>query len=260
LWPTLWALWIAAHGVPKFSILSIFILGVIIMRSAGCVINDIADRDFDPHVLRTRERPLATQKMTLREALLLFIILGLLAFACVIFLNLKTMLLSIIALLLAILYPFMKRYTHWPQFFLGLAFAWSIPMAFTAVTNSIPLYGWLLFLITVLWTLAYDTQYAMVDRIDDVKIGIKSTAILFGAHDRLIIGLLQLLIISGLALLGWMLHFHWVYFFFLGISLLVLCYQQYLLRTRLPARCLRAFISNQWFGCFVFMGIVGSFW
>lgn len=192
LWPTLWALWIAADGVPPLSLLIIFIAGVFITRSAGCVINDYADRHIDGHVKRTAERPLALGLISSKEALMLFAGLMLLAFVLVLFTNRMTIWMSFGALALASLYPFMKRHTHLPQVVLGAAFGWAIPMAFTAVDETLPLVAWLIFLAKLLWTVAYDTMYAMVDRDDDIKIGVKSTAILFGKQDKRIIGLLQI--------------------------------------------------------------------
>ncbi|MDX1397917.1 MAG: 4-hydroxybenzoate octaprenyltransferase, partial [Oceanospirillum sp.] len=192
LWPTLWALWIAAEGIPDWDVLVIFVLGVISMRAAGCVINDFADRKIDGHVERTKERPLATGDVTAKEAIGLFIVLGLISFGLVLMTNPLTILLSLGGIMLAFMYPFMKRYTHLPQVVLGAAFSWAIPMAYAAQTNSVPVEAWLLFAAKLLWTVAYDTQYAMVDRNDDVKIGVKSTAILFGELDRHIIALLQI--------------------------------------------------------------------
>ena len=200
MWPALWALWIAGEGHPPWRVVLIFIVGVVLMRSAGCAINDYADRDFDGRVTRTRERPITAGLVSPKEALAVFLVISLLAFALVLLLNWQTVALSVVALALAVIYPFMKRYTYVPQLVLGAAFGWAVPMAFMAVTGSVPFIAWWLFGATLLWALIYDTEYAMVDREDDLKIGIKSTAILFGRHDRLIIGLLQLLL---LALLGW---------------------------------------------------------
>ena len=256
LWPTLWALWIAAEGVPDLRILLVFVLGVVLMRSAGCVINDYADRGFDPHVQRTRERPIAAGRVAPREALLLFAVLGMAAFMLVLTLNRQTVYLSFGALLLAIVYPFTKRYTQLPQVVLGAAFGWAIPMAFAAVQGEVPRVGWLLFLVNVLWSTAYDTFYAMVDRDDDLRIGVKSTAILFGDSDRLIVGVLQLLVLSGLVLVGGIaelgLYFHLSLLVAAGLAL----YQQYLARQRDRAGCFQAFLNNNWFGAAVFAGIV----
>ncbi len=203
LWPTLWALWIAAQGVPDFTILCVFVAGVVLMRSAGCAINDYADREVDPHVARTKTRPLAAGHIAPNEALGVFAVLGVTAFLLALLLNGLTIALSVVAVVLAATYPFMKRFHHWPQVHLGAAFAWAIPMAFTAVSGEMPpLVAWLLFLAAVLWTTAYDTMYAMCDRDDDLKIGVKSTAILFGQHDRLIIGILQVLTLLLLLAVG----------------------------------------------------------
>jgi 4-hydroxybenzoate polyprenyltransferase len=202
MWPALWALWLAGDGQPPWQVVTVFVLGVVLMRSAGCAINDFADRDFDGHVARTRERPLATGAVSPQEAVAVFVILSLVAFGLVLFMNWQTVALSVVAALLTLIYPFMKRFTHVPQLFLGAAFGWAIPMAFTAVTGGIPGYAWLLFIATLIWALIYDTQYAMVDREDDLKIGIKSTAILFGERDRLVIGLLQLLMLGLLVWIG----------------------------------------------------------
>ena len=255
LWPTLWALWIAAGGVPDLHILIVFVLGVALMRSAGCVINDYADRDFDPHVARTRERPIAAGKVSPRAALILFAVLCLVAFALVLTLNRQTIYLSFGALLLAAAYPFTKRYTQLPQVVLGAAFGWAIPMAFAAVLGEVPQIGWLLFTVNILWATAYDTFYAMVDRDDDLKIGVKSTAILFGESDLLIIGILQALMLGGLLLVGQMaglgLYFHLGVLVAAGLAL----YQQYLARKRDRAGCFQAFLNNNWFGAAVFAGL-----
>ncbi|HEY9197712.1 MAG TPA: 4-hydroxybenzoate octaprenyltransferase [Gammaproteobacteria bacterium] len=255
LWPTLWALWIAAGGMPSVHLLSVFVLGVVLMRSAGCVINDYADRNFDPHVQRTRDRPIAAGRVGPREALFLFAALCLLAFALVLTLNRQTIYLSFGAVLLAAAYPFTKRYTQLPQVVLGAAFGWAIPMAFAAVQGEVPRIGWLLFVVNVLWSTAYDTFYAMVDRDDDLRIGVKSTAILFGESDRLIVGILQLLVLGGLLLVGNLaglgLYFHLGLLVAGGLAL----YQQYLARQRDRAGCFQAFLNNSWFGAAVFAGI-----
>lgn len=255
LWPTLWALWIAAKGIPPWLILTVFVFGVILMRAAGCVINDISDRNFDKHVSRTQNRPLALAKVSVTEAVVLFATLCLIAFVLVLQLNLYTILLSVIALALAAFYPLTKRYTYWPQFFLGLAFAWGIPMAFAAQINQIPLIAWLIFLINMLWVIVYDTQYAMVDRDDDVKIGIKSTAILFGRYDVGIISLLQIIVISLLLWLGWLLSFNLWYYFTIMLASFLFIYQQRLIRHRQPAACFKAFLNNNYVGLLIFIGI-----
>ncbi|HHJ12786.1 MAG TPA: 4-hydroxybenzoate octaprenyltransferase [Gammaproteobacteria bacterium] len=256
LWPTLWALWIAGAGKPDLHVLGVFVAGVVLMRSAGCVINDYADRHIDPRVARTRERPLATGQVRPREALVLFGVLCLLAFALVLTLNRLTIALSFVGVVLAALYPFMKRYTHLPQVVLGAAFGWAVPMAFAAQTGELPRVAWLLFTATLLWTTAYDTMYGMVDREDDLRIGVKSTAILFGEADRLVIGLLQLLALGALLLVGQLAGLGGHYLFGLLLAASLAIYQQYLIREREPAACLRAFLNNNWFGAAVFAGIV----
>ncbi|MEO0890800.1 MAG: 4-hydroxybenzoate octaprenyltransferase, partial [Pseudomonadota bacterium] len=202
LWPTVWALVIAAQGMPSWNVLIVFVLGVFLMRSAGCVINDFADRKVDGHVKRTKQRPLPSGKVTSKEAIGLFLVLGISSFLLVLTMNPLTIKLSFAGIFLAFIYPFMKRYTYLPQLFLGLAFSWAIPMAWAAQTGELPWIVWFVFVINALWTIAYDTQYAMVDRDDDLKIGIKSTAILFGRHDKLVIGVLQLVTLAMLVLLG----------------------------------------------------------
>lgn len=255
LWPTLWALWIAARGLPEITILIIFIFGVIIMRCAGCVINDIADRNYDGHIRRTCNRPLVNGTINRRNAMVLFILLISVAAILVCCLNVKTMLLSLIAVILATIYPFMKRYTHWPQLFLGLAFAWSIPMAFMAQQRLLPPVTWLVFIINVVWTLVYDTQYAMVDREDDIKIGIRSTAILFGSMDVLIIALLQLLILALLVILGLHLHLLVSYYLCLMIVAGLFAWQYYLIQQRRSSDCFDAFMNNNWVGFVIFIGL-----
>ncbi len=249
LWPTLWALWLAAEGVPDISTLIIFVLGVILMRAAGCVINDYADRDFDGHVERTRERPLATGRISARQALTAFAVLVGLSGMLVLLTNALTIQLAFVGVGLAALYPFCKRFTFYPQVVLGAAFSWAIPMAFAAQAGTLPMPLWLLFIANLLWTVAYDTEYAMCDREDDLRIGIKSTAILFGDADRLITGLLQgltlvcLLLVGArfdLGLLGMTLGFAW---------------QHWLMRERERLACLQAFLSNHWAGMLVFIGL-----
>ena len=256
LWPCYWALWIAAQGFPGWKNFIIFSLGVFIMRSAGCVINDYADRHLDAHVARTRERPLAQQKITTREALWLFAGLCLLAFALVLCLNELTILLSFVALALACLYPFMKRYTYFPQIVLGMAWYMGIPMAFAAVQNTVPLIAWYLYLLAVIWAVIYDTMYAMVDRKDDIKIGIKSTALLFGRADRMIIAMLQFCLILLLFLLGRYYVYPLIYFVGIAVAAVFFVYQQYLIKERQETQCLRGFLNNIWFGLVVFLSIV----
>jgi 4-hydroxybenzoate polyprenyltransferase len=256
LWPTLWSLWFAGEGQPSASIVLIFICGVFVMRSAGCVINDYADRHIDPHVARTHQRPLAAGLVHPREALVLFAVLCGIALLLVLQLNMLSIKLSMVAVLLAVSYPFMKRVTHLPQLFLGIAFGWSIPMAFAAQSAQLPAVVWVLFLANICWTVAYDTMYAMVDRNDDEKIGVMSTAILFGKNDRLIIALLQL---TTLVLMIWVgLIFERGSYYYLGLLLasFFFLYQQWLISGREAARCLQAFLNNNWFGAVVFTGLL----
>ena len=259
LWPTLWALWIASAGHPDPLVLIVFVLGVVLMRSAGCVINDYADRDIDPQVRRTAERPLATGMVSPREALILFTVLCLIAFLLVLLMNRLTVLMSFAAVLLAASYPFAKRYTHLPQVHLGAAFGWAVPMVFAAQTGSVPQEAWLLFIATVLWATAYDTMYAMVDRADDLRIGVKSTAILFGDADREIIALIQGLTLCALILVGMRVHLGWPYYAGLSVALGLAVYQQVLINNRTPARCLKAFLNNNWFGAAIFVGIMAHY-
>jgi 4-hydroxybenzoate polyprenyltransferase len=259
LWPTLWALWIASEGKPNLLVLFVFMLGVVLMRSAGCVINDYADRNIDPHVQRTRQRPIAMGHVKPREALFVFVALCLIAFALVLLMNRFTVYLSIGGIILAAIYPFMKRYTHLPQIVLGMAFAWSIPMAFAAQTGEVAKIAWLIYVITVVWAVIYDTMYAMADREEDLKIGVKSTAILFGDADKTILLVLQVLMFIGLLLLGQKLGLNSIYFGFLLPAAGFAAYQQYLIRDRQPAKCFQAFLNNNWLGVMVFFGIVGSY-
>ncbi|MFD2110797.1 4-hydroxybenzoate octaprenyltransferase [Thiorhodococcus fuscus] len=256
MWPALWALWLAGDGQPPWLVVAIFVLGVVLMRSAGCAINDYADRDFDGHVARTNRRPLATGEVTPGEAIGVFVGLSLMSFGLVLQLNWQTIALSVVALLLTFVYPFMKRFTHVPQLFLGAAFGWAIPMAFTAVTGSIPFYAWVLFVATLIWALIYDTQYAMVDREDDLKIGVKSTAILFGRWDRHVIGLLQLLMLVLLFWVGQQAGRGPVYVSSLLVAAGFSIYQQKLTWNREPAACFQAFLNNNFFGMVVFVGLV----
>ncbi len=255
LWPALWALWLAGEGHPDPWVVLIFVLGTALMRSAGCAVNDYADRDFDGQVARTCQRPLATGAVSPREAIAVFVVLSLAAFGLVLFLNTLTILNSLVALFLAALYPFMKRHTHMPQLFLGMAFGWAVPMAFTALQGQIPPLAWPLFAATVIWALIYDTMYAMVDREDDLKVGIKSTAILFGRYDRLVIGLLQLLMLALLAWVGWQAGRGVIYAVGLLIGAGLFVYQQWLIRDRVPAKCFQAFLNNHYFGMVVFFAL-----
>lgn len=256
LWPMLWALWVASAGKPDGLVLTVFVLGVVLMRSAGCVINDYADRHIDPQVSRTRDRPLATGAVTPREALLLFGALCLLAFGLVLFMNELTLKLALIALLLAVSYPYAKRYTYLPQVHLGAAFGWAVPMVFAAQTGSVPPLAWLLFIATVLWATVYDTMYAMVDRDDDLRLGVKSTAILFGEADRLIIGVLQLTLLATLAVVGLQAELATPYYLGLVVATGFVLYHQYLIRARTPAQCFKAFLNNNLLGAAVFIGLV----
>lgn len=255
LWPALWALWIAGQGKPDIKVALVICLGVVMMRAAGCVINDYADRDFDPHVERTKQRPIAAGKVTPKEALILFCILCLLSFGLVLTLNALTIGLSFVGAFLAASYPFMKRYTHLPQAYLGLAFGWAVPMTFAAQTGAIPIIAWVLYLAVALWALIYDTMYAMVDREDDLKIGVKSTAILFGAYDRHIIGILQLIMLALLAAIGVMQKLGGLYYFGLAVAAGFSLYQQKLIFYRGRADCFKAFLNNNWFGIAVFAGL-----
>lgn len=256
LWPTLWALWLASDGKPHLSIVIIFILGVVLMRSAGCIINDYADRNFDQHVQRTRERPLVTGKVTVKAALTLFSILISCAFLLVLLLNRLTILLAFVGAALAIVYPFLKRFTNLPQVGLSLAYSWGVPMAFAAETNSISFSAWILFFTAILWPMIFDTFYAMVDRADDMKIGIKSTAILFGKWDKLIIAILQILFLLSLILVGYLFNLNKFYFLSLFIAAILFLYQQVLIKDRYREQCFKAFLNNHWVGLIVFVGIV----
>lgn len=256
LWPTLWALWIAAEGHPDLLVVFVFVSGVVLMRSAGCVINDYADREFDPHVERSRDRPIAAGRVKPQEALALFVVLCLGAFALVLLMNKLTIYLSLAGVVLAASYPFMKRYTHLPQVYLGAAFGWAVPMAFAAQTGSVPKVAWLLFVATVLWATVYDTMYGMVDRDDDIKIGVKSTAVLFGEADRTIIAIIQLLFIAALLLIGQAAALGGYYYFGVLLAAALSIYQQYLIRNREPKYCFQAFLNNNWLGAAVFSGLV----
>ncbi|KPQ29956.1 MAG: 4-hydroxybenzoate polyprenyl transferase [Marinobacter excellens HL-55] len=257
LWPTWWALWLAGEGSPSIANIVIFTLGVFFMRAAGCAINDFADRDLDRHVKRTQDRPLTTGRIKAWEALALFSGLCLVSFLMVLlFTNPLTLYLSFGGALLAFIYPFMKRHTHLPQLFLGAAFSWAIPMAWAAEANALTQLTWLLFTANVLWTVAYDTLYAMVDRDDDVKIGIKSTAVLFGEADRAIIGGLQAMVVVILIMVGDQAELG--SFYYLGVATMatLFVYQQYLARERSREGCFKAFLNNNWAGFSVFAGLI----
>lgn len=256
LWPVLWALWIAGRGRPHEKVLVVFALGVLVMRAVGCIINDLADRNIDPHVRRTRERPLAARRVSPHEAIALFLALGLAAVALVTRLNVLTMKLAIVGAVLTVSYPFAKRFFALPQLYLGISFGgWGVPMAFAAETRELPRIAWVLFIVAVIWAVVYDTLYAMVDREDDLKLGVKSTAILFADMDKTIIGLLQALMLLGLVLAGRDMRFGPWYYAGVGAAALLFAYQQWLIRHREPAACLNAFLNNNYVGMALFIGI-----
>jgi len=260
LWPTMWALWIAAEGVPAFSLIFIFFAGVFVMRGAGCVMNDIADREFDRYVERTRERPLVTGAVSLREAGILIVSMLAIALILVSFLNALALKLAFVGLLLAISYPFIKRVTYMPQFYLGLAFGWGIPMAFAAQTDTVPGVAWLLFLANILWTVVYDTLYAMVDRDDDIRIGVKSTAILFGDDDRSFLALFQGLFLLAMLFVGSRADLGLIYHVSILFVGLLFAYQQMLIKEREREECFNAFLNNNWVGVSLFAGLVLDYW
>lgn len=256
LWPALWALWLASEGMPELNLLTVFILGAILMRSAGCVINDYADRHFDGQVERTHQRPLATGLVSAKEAIILFTILCLLAFLLVLTLNTLTILLSFGAVILAVLYPFMKRHTYWPQAFLGAAFAWAIPMAFAAVLNEVPWQVWPIFFATLIWSLIYDTAYAVGDMKDDSKIGVKSTAILFAKHLWQWIALFQLLMLGLLFWIGQLFELGVAYYLSLLIVLCWFAYDLTRLATQDAQQAFQVFLQNHWIGFIILLGII----
>jgi len=258
LWPTWWALLLAGDGRPTIRNILIFSCGVVLMRAAGCVMNDIADRDFDPHVERTRLRPLASGELTLKQALGLFLVLMLLAFLLVLMTNILTIKLAFVGALLASTYPFFKRFTHLPQVVLGIAFGWGIPMAFAAEINSVPAIAWWLLLINTIWSVIYDTLYAMVDREDDLAVGIKSTAILFCRFDLLITGALMVLMIILLVIMGARIGLAWPWFAGLLIATGLFTWQLFISRHREKDACFRAFLNNNWVGLFIFLGLLAS--
>jgi len=255
LWPALIALWIAAKGWPDTDVLLVFVAGVFLMRSAGCAINDYADREIDRHVARTKNRPLTSGKISEKEALIVFATLSIAAFLLVLLMNPLTIVMSFIGLILAASYPFMKRHHYLPQVHLGAAFGWAVPMAYTAQTNELSPVAWLLFIATVLWATAYDTMYAMVDREDDLKIGVKSTAILFESADKLIIGIIQATLILCLIMIGLRAELGGFYYAGVLVATYLAVWQQYLIRHRQPAECFKAFLNNNWFGLAVFVGV-----
>lgn len=260
LWPTLWALWFAAKGNPDWRLVVIFTLGTFLMRSAGCVMNDIADRNFDGHVARTHLRPLVSGEVSVKEALILAAGLSLIAFSLVLTLNGLTILLSFPALLLAITYPLTKRFFALPQAYLGIAFGFGIPMAFAAVQNAVPFEAWLMLLANVCWSLAYDTEYAMVDRKDDLIIGIRSTAITFGRFDVALILCFYIAMLAMMAYVGHLLNVHWPYHVSLIGALGVVFYHYQLIKHREEARCFKAFLHNNWLGAVLFVGILMNYY
>ena len=259
LWPTISALWIAEDGFPRFSLLFIFVVGTALMRSAGCCVNDFADHKIDGKVARTEQRPLATGTLTRKDAFLCFAVLALISFGLVLMTNERTIVLSFAAVALVAVYPFMKRFTNLPQLVLGIAFSWGILMAFSAATGDVPQSAYLLFVANCLWTVAYDTQYAMVDREFDLEIGVKSTAILFGDADKIIIGCLQVMFILAMVLAGRQFELGTFYFISLIVASGLLAYQQFLIKDRLPGPCFESFLNNNWVGAVIFIGVLLSF-
>lgn len=259
MWPTLWALWIAGSGRPDPEIVVIFIAGVIVMRAAGCVMNDYADRDFDPHVERTRDRPLASRAVSVRGAMVLFVVLGLVALALVLQLNRLTVLLSLAGLAIAVTYPFMKRFTHLPQVHLGVAFSWGIPMAFSAHLDAVPATAWWLLAANLCWTVAYDTMYAMSDRPDDLKIGVKSTAVLFGRHDLLFVSLFYVAFFVLVAFTGMRAGLDAWFLASLAVAALIAALLVFQCRDRDRGACFRAFVNNSWIGGVIFGGVLLSY-
>jgi 4-hydroxybenzoate polyprenyltransferase len=256
LWPTLWALWVAGAGHPRGDVFVVFVAGVVLMRSAGCVMNDFADRNFDPHVARTRDRPIPRGAVSPVEALLLAAGLGAISFALVLTMNRLTVLLALAGAVLAVGYPFLKRFTHLPQVWLGVSFGWSVPMAFAAQTGTVPRVAWLMFLAVVVWAVVYDTLYAMVDREDDLKLGIGSTAILFGDLDRPILAAMQVVLLLALVLTGQAAELGGWYYAAVCVAAALSLWQQFLIVGREPERCFRAFLSNHYLGMAIFIGIL----
>ena len=256
LWPTLWALWIAGEGRPDERVFIVFVLGTIVLRSAGCIINDYADRKIDAHIWRTRDRPLATGEVSVREALILFVVLMLVGLGLVLTMNRLTQTLAVIGAMITIVYPFTKRLISFPQFVLGVAFAWGVPMAFAAQLATVPPIGWVMFAATIAWGVIYDTEYAMADRDDDLKIGVKSIAILLGGLDRAFVAAMQVLFIAALVWIGQSTGLGAWFFFGLAIAALLFLYQQYLIRERDSVDCFAAFKNNAALGLCVFVGLV----
>ena len=259
LWPTLWAAWIAGDGTPQPHIVLILVLGVFVMRSAGCVINDFADRKIDPHVERTHNRPLATGEVAASEAIVLFVCLCLLGLVLVLFLNRLSLILAGVAVFLAVSYPFLKRVTNLPQFYLGIAFGWGIPIAFAAHLDTVPLIGWMLLAANIAWAGAYDTFYAMVDRNDDVDIGVKSLAVLAGRYDRAVIAVCQIITVALLTVVGYMAALDGYFYMGLGVAALIGLWHQIRCRVDDREQFFKAFVGNSWFGAAVFTGIVLSY-
>jgi len=259
LWPTLWALWVAGAGSPSIKNIVVFCTGVVLMRAAGCIMNDVADRNFDPRVERTRCRPLAAGELTVRQALITFVVVMLLAFGLVLLTNAATIKLAFIGAALAASYPFFKRWTHFPQVVLGVAFGWGIPMAFTAENGQVASVAWLILLINVIWSVIYDTLYAMVDRDDDISIGLKSTAILFGDYDLLILRILKVIMIVLLLLLGMYLHLSWPWFAGVLVAAGLFVLQQLWVKERQRDACFKAFLNNNWVGLSIFAGLLAAY-
>jgi 4-hydroxybenzoate polyprenyltransferase len=255
LWPVLWGLWVAGNGRPHPKVLLVFLAGVVVMRAAGCIINDLADRNIDPHVKRTRERPLAARRISPHEAIVLFLALGAVALWLVTRLDPYTVKLSVVGALLTVSYPLAKRFFALPQLYLGISFGgWGVPMAFAAQLGALPRIAWMLFIAAVLWAVIYDTLYAMIDRDDDLKLGVRSTAILFADMDKMMIALLQALMLADLGLAGRSMHFGPWYYAGLGVAAILFAYQQWLIRHREPGACLRAFLNNNYVGMAIFVG------
>lgn len=260
LWPTLWGLWIAGHGQPSLKIVIIFIFGTFFMRSAGCVVNDFADKKYDKDVTRTQKRPLASGILKSRHAMWLFLTLIGCSFLLVSQTNRLTLELAVIGVVLACTYPYAKRFTYLPQIHLGIAFGWAIPMSFAAQISALPRECWAIFIVTIIWAVIYDTEYAMVDRDDDLKIGVKSTAILFGEDDRFIIGLLQILMLFGLFMIGNVASLSWQFYLSIAITALIFCHQQLKLKERTRNAYFKAFRSNNYVGLTIFIGVWANYY